>query len=898
MTPDAWSRRRYVLLLMFLLAAVASLVAFSAVTFLQSAAMNGQRARLTEQARAQARILEAVAQNEASEGRSQAAATERAIAQVNEALSQYKPSAASGDIQVARREGDQIVFLVQQRFGKGLPASVAFGGPLAAPMQRALSEQSGTMIGLDYRGVTVLAAYEPVAALGLGVVAKEDLAEIRAPFRRAALLALGPAFGAILLGGGLLLILNRPLLQRARQAERQYEELVATLGEGVIVQNQSARITYVNERLCEMLGYTSQDLVGRATEELFAPESRARFGQELERRRRGEDGEYDAAMTRSDGSAVFVLIAARTRRDSRGEFIGSFGVVTDVTELRRQGERLAHLNAVLRAIRNVNQLITRVTDRDHLLQQACRELVATEGIRHAWIAQLDVSGRAVRAAEAGIGPDFAILQDSLWRGELPACCRQALATGAPFVLANPHTECAECPGKISHPDAAAVAVPLRHEATTYGVLVAAIRRAWAEDTEELSLLLEVASDIAFALHDLNEADALRAAEAALLESETRYRSLFDNAVLGIYLTSPGGEIVAANPALVSMLGYDTFEELGERNLEVKGYHPDYPRSTFKERLERDGRIVGLESTWMRKDGSTVHVRENATAIRDAEGRVLFYEGTIEDVTARWEAEEARRRLEARLRQSQRLESIGTLASGVAHEINNPLTGIINYAQLILERTEKESLREFARGIVDEGNRVAVIVRNLLAFSRQQKESHSPALISDIVSATLSLIAAALRKDGIEVVVEIPDDLPLIKCRSQQIQQVLLNLLTNARDGLDARFPGYDERKRVRIAAQEVNHDGRAGIRLVVEDAGIGIPRELLDRIFDPFFTTKPRDQGTGLGLSISYGIVRDHHGTVSVESEPNVVTRFIVELPVDNGWDLAAPVSDGPGGER
>jgi len=389
----------------------------------------------------------------------------------------------------------------------------------------------------------------------------------------------------------------------------------------------------------------------------------------------------------------------------------------------------------------------------------------------------------------------------------------------------------------------------------------------------------------------------RRAEATLLESEAKYRSLFENAVLGIYVTSPDGKILAANPALTSMLGYETFEELAARDLEAKGYPPEYPRSTFKERLDKEGRIVGLESSWTGKGGSTVYVRENATAVRDADGRVLFYEGTVEDITARREMEEEKLELEARLRQAQRLESVGTLASGVAHEINNPLTGIINYAQLIADRTDNDPLREFARGIVDEGNRIAAIVKNLLSFSRQSKESHSPARVADIVTASLSLVGAVLRKDGIRIDVDAPDDLPSIKCRSQQIQQVLLNLLTNARDGLNARYPGHDEDKIVRLSAEEVDHDGHAWILIVVEDHGAGIPPSVLGRVFDPFFTTKPRDQGTGLGLSISYGIVRDHHGTLTVESVPNQSTRFLVELPVDNDWNLSSPAR-GTEGER
>ena len=491
----------------------------------------------------------------------------------------------------------------------------------------------------------------------------------------------------------------------------------------------------------------------------------------------------------------------------------------------------------------------------------------------------------------------------------------------------------------------------------------------------------------------------RHAEAALRDSETRYRSIFEDAILGIYRTTPDGKILAANPALVQMLGYDSFEELAERNLEKGGYEPETPRAEFKEWIEQAGHFAGRESAWKRRDGTTIYVRENARVVRDSDGEPLYYEGTIEDITDRKAAEReaealraqleltqfsidsieavilwvlpdgsidyvndaacrmlgytrdellgmsvwnidpeyakehrplkwdeikhARRgvtertfrkkdgelfpveitaqylefrgrelefavafditekkRLEARLRQSQRLESIGTLASGVAHEINNPLTGIINYAQLISDRIDDEKLKGFADGIREEGDRVAGIVRNLLSFSRQEKEHSSPARMIDIVNASLSLYLALLRRDRIELVVDVPEDLPVVECRSQEIQQVVINLITNARDSLNLRFPEAHEDKQIAIRARVLEEDDGAWIRLTVEDRGQGIPPETIGRVFDPFYTTKPRDQGTGLGLSISYGLVRDHGGRMAVESVPNEVTRFTVDLPV------------------
>jgi PAS domain S-box-containing protein len=263
-------------------------------------------------------------------------------------------------------------------------------------------------------------------------------------------------------------------------------------------------------------------------------------------------------------------------------------------------------------------------------------------------------------------------------------------------------------------------------------------------------------------------------------------------------------------------------------------------------------------------------------------------GTVEGVVVNARDITETRKLEERLMQSQKIEAIGTLAGGVAHEINNPINGIMNYAQLILDGAKPEDpVSELAREILHETDRIAGIVRNLLTFARHEKQSHSPALLSDIVSSVLSLIQAVMRHDQISLEINIPDDLPKIKCRSQQIQQVLMNLMTNGRDALNERYPGFNPEKKLRVSAMLINKRNRGFIRTTVEDSGNGIPAEIRDRIFDPFFTTKPKETGTGLGLSISYGIVRDHGGELSVESEPGMTTRFHMDLPVDNGWAIS-----------
>jgi signal transduction histidine kinase len=263
------------------------------------------------------------------------------------------------------------------------------------------------------------------------------------------------------------------------------------------------------------------------------------------------------------------------------------------------------------------------------------------------------------------------------------------------------------------------------------------------------------------------------------------------------------------------------------------------------------------------------------------GAFIFVKQQVRRKTAELEAANKKYNLlEAQLRDQQKLHAVGTLAGGVAHEINNPINGIMNYSQLILDRIGPENdLAEYAREIIHESERISTIVRNLLQFSRMEKQSFSLASVEDIIRETLSLIKTIIRHDQIDLTVSVSADLPRIRCRTQQIQQVLMNLLTNARDALNHKYPGYHEDKKMRIQCSTQDRQGKPWLRITVEDQGDGIPPDIRDQIYVPFFTTKNRSEGTGLGLSISFGIIRDHQGELSFETEPGSFTRFHIDLP-------------------
>jgi len=370
------------------------------------------------------------------------------------------------------------------------------------------------------------------------------------------------------------------------------------------------------------------------------------------------------------------------------------------------------------------------------------------------------------------------------------------------------------------------------------------------------------------------------AEQALQESEERFRSITEQMMDMIFLTDDRGTITYISPASLAIFKCAPEEMVGRPFTDfLAPEEVPVAMDAFRKGIEDQEPAVRLELKMRRKSGEFFigEITGRLYAGSGLSGTI----GVIRDVTDRRRAEDEKLAMEAQLRQAQKLESIGTLASGVAHEVNNPLTGIINYAELMKDRIEDdERALEYSNAIIEEGNRIASIVRNLLAFSRQDEAPHSLTRVSDVVAATLSLLRASLRRHQIEIVVHVPESLPEIRCRSQQIQQVLVNLLTNAEAALNERYPEYDEDKILSISASEWMDEGGQWLRVIVEDHGSGIPETVKDRVFDPFFTSKSRDQGTGLGLSVSHGIIQDHGGRLTFESEEGQGTRFFVDLPI------------------
>lgn len=363
-------------------------------------------------------------------------------------------------------------------------------------------------------------------------------------------------------------------------------------------------------------------------------------------------------------------------------------------------------------------------------------------------------------------------------------------------------------------------------------------------------------------------------------SEKRYRDLFDNAYDLIFLLDRELRITTINKVGEQVTGYGTEELIGKPLWSLcapDGWKVAEPNL----RALLDGRNVPpFELELIRRDQEPIYLEVSAQIMPNGP-QVSSLHCIARDLTER-------RRLEEQLVQSEKLSAIGQLVAGVAHELNNPLTSVSGYAQLLLrDKSLGADSHQDVEQIHTQAERAARIVRNLLIFAREHKPERTSVAVNEVLRNTLALQAYQLRVDNISIALDLDPDLPITTADPHQLQQVFLNLITNARHAMVSKGGRGSLTLRTRVApAPPASDDAVNGassgamIEIEVADTGVGIPERDLARIFNPFFTTKPVGQGTGLGLSICFGIVREHEGQIWAESQIGVGTRIFITLPI------------------
>ncbi|HZS34300.1 MAG TPA: PAS domain S-box protein [Methylomirabilota bacterium] len=342
----------------------------------------------------------------------------------------------------------------------------------------------------------------------------------------------------------------------------------------------------------------------------------------------------------------------------------------------------------------------------------------------------------------------------------------------------------------------------------------------------------------------------------------------------IVITDRAGRIEWVNPAFTRLTGYSADEARGQTPRLLKSGRHD---AAFYESLWRTivgGDVWHGEVVNRRRDGSLYTERETITPVRDASGAITHFIAIKQDVTAYKEATAELERQRGLVHQNEKLAAMGQLLAGVAHELNNPLSVVIGQAALLQMRAKDGPLGARADKIVQAAERCGRIVKNFLALARQHPPERESVHLNRVVEGAIELLGYLFRVGNIEVSLELQPDLPPLWADPHELQQVAVNLLTNAQDAVRDTPPP----RRITIATR-VDPTG-AWVSMEVTDTGPGIPPEVQPRIFEPFFTTKPPGQGTGLGLSLCLSIVENHGGAIRAENVPGGGARFSVELPV------------------
>jgi len=562
-------------------------------------------------------------------------------------------------------------------------------------------------------------------------------------------------------------------------------------------------------------------------------------------------------------------------------------------EQQRGAEKILHLNRVLEAIRSVNRLVARAKDMQELIDGVCRCLCEIRGYDAAWIGLIDDVTTFDLVSGCGYGELWDDLSGRLRRGKLPACVEAALSSPQVIWIDERGPECDGCPVFVAKGGHRTLAVRIEHEEHIFGVMAVTLFGERPLDDGESVLFGETAADIAFALRKL-KLDGLRA------ESEERFRSVFHGVSEGILFADlESRRFTMANRAICDMLGYQKHEILGRG---VEDIHPPDGLPLVIEAFEKQlaGEVcLATNLPVMRKDGSIfpADISSVPVRIRGRDGLL----GCFHDVSER-------KSLQASVTQADRMASMGMLAAGVAHEINNPLVYVLyNLESLgeeipkaleslrrcevrVRERIGREQAEEIFEGTsmfssalavddvrgqfssaLDGACRIAEIARGLGAFSRVDEKTLEPVILSNPIEAALNISFNELKYRA--RVVKDFGATPAVTATEGRLSQVLLNLLVNAAHAIDE---GDIENNEVRVRTWT---DDAGAACIEVRDTGSGIEDAHLEHLFEPFFTTKEIGVDSGLGLSISKSIVEGFGGTIAVESELGVGTSFTVRLP-------------------
>ena len=547
-------------------------------------------------------------------------------------------------------------------------------------------------------------------------------------------------------------------------------------------------------------------------------------------------------------------------------------------------KKLHHLNQVLRAIRSIGQLVVQEKDRDRLIHRACQLLTEGRGYFTAWLALLDEAGRVTAAAAAGGDGQLTQALPPLQQGRIPHCGQRSLEQGGSLVtvpdLDAGCTDCSWCgPGQ----DRGALVTGLAHQGVVYGLLGVQLPTPLVLDEEEVVLFRELAADLSLALYKMDLEDREQQALRDLQASETKYRQIVESAHEGIWVIDENFCTTFVNPQMAALLGY-TPEEMLRRPTTTFLFPEDHADHLEKQAQRRAGRADLYERRLRTKDDREVWMLMSATPVFDDSGR---FEGAFRmcmDITERKRAEVERLKID-------KLEALGVLAGGIAHDLNNVLMGILGNISLATGSLSVSEIQARLAAAETACGQAQSLACQLLTFAKGGAPVKKLQDLIEIIQEAGKLAVCGSRT---RAEFSLPDHLWEVEVDRGQMHQVFSNLFINAVQAMP--LGGSIQ---VRAENQVIAPDSGLAlppgkyVAVTVADQGDGISHENLKKIFDPYFTTKQK--GSGLGLATVYAIVTQHGGRITVDSRLGRGATFRLWLPAaEGGLNTGKPAETHP----
>ncbi len=641
------------------------------------------------------------------------------------------------------------------------------------------------------------------------------------------------------------------------------EELIECAPEAISMLDNTCRVVRINTEFTRVFGYKPDEVAGRRLDSLVIPPDRAaetRWLQEM--LAKGQKVALETKRQRKDGSLVDVFVSSAPVIIG-GKTAGICAVYRDISEEKRS-------QALTSALLRIAEKASSAEDLQQFYAAIHNIVSELMYARNLYIALYDPATQLLNFPYFVDEEDTRPAAKKLGKG----LTEYVLRSGEPLLCTPEVFEKLVKTGEAELIGAASLdwlGVPLKAAGNTFGVVVVQSYSGNVRFGEtEKNILMFVSQQLAAAIEHKRSEEALR-------RSEARYRSLVQSAVYGIYRCGMDGRFLDMNPAVISMLGYNSAEEVFALDPKAEVFVEPNELTSLMAEFQRGARVNSLEVRWKRKDGKVITVRLSGRAVDSPDEPTNVFEIIAEDVTEQ-------RVLENQFRQAQKMEAVGRLAGGVAHDFNNLLTVISGYTEVLLENTEpQDALYPKIQAIHQATERATSVTRQLLAFSRKQMLELKVVDVNGIVSEMERLLKPLIG-ENIELETKLARDLGHTRADAGQIEQVIMNLVVNSKDAMEDGGKITIETSNADIRKEELSREHsyiQPGpyVVLAVKDNGHGMDRETQARIFEPFFTTKEKGKGTGLGLSTVYGIVKQSGGYILVDSQSYQGTTFKIYLP-------------------